>query len=307
MPVPPAKWSPSSTVTTNLKALLPAGAPSFDLHFDDAPTIYVNGQPNRTDTAVRKLERDMGSATALDPYNGGQQTPIAQRLADTVEEQTLHMINADPKRTPTFTMFGNADFFFQGSSSGTCGGTTPTCVDSKFAWNHGDFQDEIANTWVGFVGPGVRSNGIDSTTWTDHVDYRPTINALLGLHDSYLDDGRVITQILGHGGNEDEQGDSSTADQLGAVYKAVNAPFGQFALDTLVASTAALKSTDELKYDSIETAIANLTTERNALAGAIRYALNSGGSVGDDQAEAWIKQGQSLLDRAHALAAANPA
>ena len=27
-------------------------------------------------------------------------------LADTVEEQTLHMINSDPKRTPTFTLFG---------------------------------------------------------------------------------------------------------------------------------------------------------------------------------------------------------
>ena len=33
-------------ITTNLKGLLPAGEPAFDLHFDDAPTIYVNGQPD---------------------------------------------------------------------------------------------------------------------------------------------------------------------------------------------------------------------------------------------------------------------
>jgi hypothetical protein len=299
-------------ITTNLKGLLPAGEPSFDLHFDDAPTIYVNGQPNRTDTSVRQLERDIGGLTSPDPYAGGQVVPLTQRLADTVEEQTLHMINADPKRTPTFTMFGNADFFFQASNSGTCGGTTPTCVDSKFAWNHGDFQDEIANTWVGFVGPGVANNGLDETTWTDHVDYRPTINALLGLSDSYLDDGRVITQVFTPkaGSHELNEHGKTTAD-LGAMYKQVNAPFGQFALDTLTASTAALKSTDELRYDRIETAIANLTLERNTLAAQIRATLNAAaagtGQIDESQAKAWITQGQSLLDRAHALAVANPA
>ena len=299
-------------VTTNLKALLPSGEPAFDLHFDDAPTIYVNGQPNRTDPAVRKLEQDVGGTTANDPYApGGAAVPIAQRLADTVEEKTLHMINAEPKRTPTFTLFGNADFFFQASNSFTCGGTTPTCVDSKFAWNHGDFQDEIANTWVGFVGPGVATNGVDNDTWTDHVDYRPTINAILGLSDSYVDDGRVITEALDNktGSNELNEHGKTTA-ELGAAYKTVNAPFGQFALDTLIASTAALKSSDELKYDSIETQIANLTFERDTLAGAIRAALNDAAdgtaNLDEKQAKDWISQAQSLLDRAHALAVANP-
>jgi len=295
-------------ITTNLKALLPAGEPKFDLHFDDAPTIYVNGQPNRNDAAVRQLERDMGAATANDPYQGGQAVPIAQRLADTVEEQTLHMINADPKRTPTFTMFGNADFFFQGSNSSTCGGTTPTCVDSKFAWNHGDYQDEIATTWLGMVGPGVANNGVDSKTWTDHVDVRPTMNALLGLSDDYEDDGRVISEILsGH----QPRSFARLNELLGAAYKQVNAPFGQFALDTLTASTAALKSSDELRYDRIETAIAQLTFRRNELVGAIRPALNAAAAGGDPispvQAVQWIRQAESLLVRAHALAAANPA
>jgi hypothetical protein len=332
-------------ITTNLKGLLPTNDPllppptGFDLHFDDAPTIYVNGQPNRTDPSVRELGRVLGATTAFNPYQGGAAVPIAQRLADSVEEKTLHMVNADPKRTPTLTMFGNADFFFQGSNSGTCANPNatppvpaiPECVDPKFAWNHGDFQDEIANTWAGFVGPGVAANGLDSTTWTDHVDLRPTINSILGLSDStsaaspYLDDGRVITEILGkareHGDNEKAKnndsgkGKDNGSGQLGALYKQVNAPFGTFALDTLVASTNALKQqatpTGDLTYDAIETQIANLTAERDVLAGAIRAALNDAaagnGKIDEDQARGWIKQAKSLLGRAHDLAAANPA
>ena len=105
-------------VNVKIGAVLPAGEPAFDIHFDDAPTFYVNGDaahpngPARTDPAVRKLERDVANATAPDPYAGGS-VPIAEQLADTVGEKALHMVNADPKRTPTFTMFGNPDFFFQ--------------------------------------------------------------------------------------------------------------------------------------------------------------------------------------------------
>ena len=40
--------------------------PPFDLHFDDAPTFYVSGQPDRTDPRVRRLERDLAGTTALE-------------------------------------------------------------------------------------------------------------------------------------------------------------------------------------------------------------------------------------------------
>jgi hypothetical protein len=33
-------------------------------------------------------------------------------------------------------------------------------------------------------------------TWTDETDIRPTIMYLTGLRDDYIEDGRVITQIL---------------------------------------------------------------------------------------------------------------
>jgi hypothetical protein len=300
-------------ITTNLKGLLPGGEPSFDLHFDDAPTIYVNGQPARTDTSVRQLERDVAGATAFDPYQSGASVPVTEHLADTVEEQTLHMVNADPKRTPTFTMFGNPDFFFQASNSGTCGGASAECVDSTFAWNHGDDQAEIGNTWAGYVGPGVANNGIDNTTWTDHTDLRPTINALVGVSDSYLDDGRVVTEVLDtHATPKSLDAHGKTTEQLGQIYKQVNAPFGQFAMDTLTASTTALKqpatAAGDLTYDRIETGIANLTAERDTLAGQIRAAFNAAASsdgtkIDEQQAKSWIDQAQSLIDQAHALAA----
>ena len=90
------------------------------------------------------------------------------------------------------------------------------------------------------------------------------------------------------------------------MYKQLNAPYGSFGLDTLAASTKAIKSTDELVYDSIETKIANLTFQRDALAGTIRSALNDssfgGGKIDASKARGWIREAQSLIDQAHALA-----
>jgi hypothetical protein len=57
------------------------------------------------------LERTVSGLTALDSYvrNGGvvETVPLTERLADPVEEKTLHMTNADPSRRPTFTTLGN--------------------------------------------------------------------------------------------------------------------------------------------------------------------------------------------------------
>jgi hypothetical protein len=290
-------------VTARLGALLPAGEPTFAVHSDDAPTFYVNGQPTRTDPALRKLERDVSTATAPDPYKGGAPTPITVKLADSVEEKTLHMVTSDPKRTPSFTLFGNDDFFFQ-TGAPSCG--ADVCVSPTFAWNHGDEQDEIGNTWLGMVGPGVAQRGTVDSVWTDHTDLRPTMLSLLGLSDSYEDDGRVITEILGNGSHAIR--DDNNVTQLGDIYKQLNAPFGSFGQDTLTASTKALGSSDDLKYDSIETQIANLTFARDNLAGTIRSALN-GAEFGNDnlngsQVHDWIDEAQHLIDEAHALAAA---
>jgi hypothetical protein len=281
--------------------VLPSGESKFDIHFDDAPTVYVNGRPPRTDAGVRKLEQDMGSLTLPDPYvNNGQSVPAAEALADTVEEQTLHMVNSDPARTPTFTMFGNPDFFFQTSN---CSGVKE-CVAPGFAWNHGDIQQEIGNTWVGMVGPGIAKGGVDSNTWTDHTNVRPTMLSLLGLKDDYTDDGHVLVQALDKPALPKAL-DSPDIASLEQADDLVNAPFGDFAQATLAASTKALESTDTTTYDDIENSITNLTGQRDTLADAIRSALFEsafdGTPISHSQAQSWISQANSLITQAQGL------
>ena len=102
------------------------------------------------------------------------------------------MVTADPFRTPTFTPFADPNWFFFATgvaTPATCAtpdacAFIPARTRQSFAWNHGDIQDEIASTWVGYVGQGV-DNGPDNTTWSDHTDVRPTILELVGLKDDY--------------------------------------------------------------------------------------------------------------------------
>ncbi|HVD42239.1 MAG TPA: hypothetical protein VNB58_00945 [Gaiellaceae bacterium] len=292
-------------VNYNIKAKLPAGTPSFQLHRDSAPTFYVNGQPARTDSTLRQMERNVAGLNAIDPYVSSSPTPVFERMADTVTEKTLHMVNTDPARTPSFTAFGNPDYFV--TDAGPFCGSNP-CIDYHFAWSHGDIQDVIGMTWVGFVGPGIATNGVDSSTWTDHTNVRPTMLSLLGLQDDYGHDGRVLIEALDKAviPKELNQHKKTTTD-LGAIYEQLNAPFGQFGMDILVASTRAIKSTDESLYNSIEGSIATLTTQRDALAGQIKSALGGaafqGQQIKEQDAKNWIAQAQKLLNQAAALKA----
>jgi hypothetical protein len=291
-------------VNLNLKPKLP-GAPSFVVHSDSAPTFYVNGQPDRTDATLRQFERDVAGLNAIDPYVSSTAAPVFLRLADPVEEKTLHMVNSDPARTPTFTGFADPNYFITASNTGPSCGSNP-CIDYHFAWSHGDIQDVIGTTWVGFVGPGIATNGVDSSTWTDHTNVRPTMLSLLGLTDDYVHDGRVLIEALTTKATPQTLiAHRETVRRLSDIYEQVNAPFGQFAMDTLVASTRAIKSTDESVYNSIESSIESLTTERDALASQIKAALGAAAFAGqpldEQEAKAWITQAQSLLDRAAAL------
>jgi hypothetical protein len=290
-------------VNANLTALLPAGEPAFTVHSDSAPTVYVTGNPGRTDPAVRKLERDVAAAKAIDPYIDPAPQPITLWLADTVEEKTLHMVTADPQRTPTFTLFALPDYFISTFNCAADAGGGPVCIDYHFAWSHGDATDDIGRTWLGLAGPGVRNLGRTSQIWSDHADIRPTILSLLGLKDTYEQDGRVLGEALKVGES------SKTLTQLGVVYKQVTAPFGAFAKDTLVASTKALASgdsTDDSTYTSLEGKIESLTAERDGVAGQMRSALNAaafgGTAPSDKQLKSLIAMGNDLLARAHALA-----
>ena len=292
-------------VNLNIKTKLPSGTPTFSVHRDSAPTFYVNGQPDRTNPALRKMERDVFGLNAIDPYVSPTAAPVFVQMADTVEEQTLHMVNSDPARTPSFTAFGDPNYFI--TDSGPTCGTNP-CIDYHFAWSHGDVQPVIGTTWAGFVGPGIQNNGIDPSTWTDHTNVRPTMLLLLGLKDDYGHDGRVLIEGVDKKALPNTLFEhSKTSTELGAIYEQLNAPFGTFALDTLTASTKGIQTADESLYGWYEGRIEDLTNQRDTLASQIKSALDGaafdGQQIKEKQAKDWIAQAQSLIDQAAALAA----
>jgi hypothetical protein len=94
-----------------------------------------------------------------------------------------------------------------------------------------------------------------------------------------------------------------------AAYEQVNASFGDFSKYTLQASTKALESADDTKYNSIEDSIGNLTTQRDALVANIRTALNnaafSNTAISNAQAQSWTSQANSLVSQAQALASSS--
>jgi hypothetical protein len=289
---------------------------TFSVHSDDAPTVYVNGtaaQPlrDRTDPIVRTLEQEMAGLDWLNPYTGNVQNDIMVGLADRVEMNTLHMVTSDPFRTPTFTAFADPDWFFFATGATNCPTQAacafiPARTSQSFAWNHGDIQEEIGNTWAGFIGPGVAHNGVDSRTWTDHTNLRPTILSLTGLHDDYVTDGRVLIEALTTRATPHALvAHRETVRRLGAVYEQINAPFGDFAHHTLKASTRALSSSDAGVYDSIEGSIKDLTNQRDELVSHVRAALNAaafdGQAINEQQAKSWIAQANHLIAQAAAL------
>jgi hypothetical protein len=210
------------------------------------------------------------------------------------------MINADPLRNMSFTMFSQPDYFFE--TFDPCPSPSQGCVNDGHAWIHGDYANDIGQTWLGVVGPGVRDGGVDNRTWTDHTDIVPTINALLGLHPDYTPDGRVITEIVNrHALPGDDGGRSSF---LGALYKQLDAPYGVFDHFLVVASTNGIKS-DDATYLATEQAIQALAAERDALVAQIRAVLNgTGNGHGDGHGEQVIRRSFELFGRAFRLARA---
>jgi len=226
----------------------------FSVDSDDAPTVYVNGtsaQPIRgqTDPIVRNLEREMGQLSWLNPYTGVVENNIMVALAD-------HTGTGDPPHGHSRSV-PYADLHavrrsklvllrhHQCDPTGHVPDGGRMCIhsgadESKLRLEPGDIQDEIASTWVGYVGQGVDGIGIDSTTWSDHTDVRPTILELVGLKDDYVHDGRVISEILQGYAQPLALKKSSSFVALAQMYKQLNAPFGEFGMATLKASTKAL-------------------------------------------------------------------
>ena len=314
----PCSYSTIGEVNGNLTGLLATQkgiTTPFTVHSDMAPTIYLTGNPSSTAPVTRAFGRALGDLTAVNPYTGQSET-ISEALADPVGMNALHMITADPQRTPTLTMFAKGDYFLS-TGAANCASPcifVPSTVNNNFtfAWNHGGIQPEIAATWLGMVGPGLRNVG-DDATWVDHSDVRPTMLSLLGLKDTYVHDGRVIAEpLFDWAVPQTLRAHRETLLRLGDAYKQLNAPFGSFGMSMLTASTKAIKSgsaSDDALYQTIEGQIGNLTSARDSLAGKIRAALEgaafSDEALNEQQAKGYIEQAQSLLNQAAALASSS--
>jgi hypothetical protein len=158
----------------------------------------------------------------------------------------LHMVPFVADRVPTFTMFGNDNYFNETASVANGKGKDcsqpPACVSEEtgFAWNHGDFQKQITRTWFGMVGPGVAKQGRFDGVFSDHTDLRPTVMALVGLKESYVHDGRVLVENLEAHALPDSLSDSLSAyTALAQAYKLINATKGPLGVNSLVAANRA--------------------------------------------------------------------
>jgi hypothetical protein len=302
-------------ISTNMAGLLATEqgiTTKFAVHSDDAPTVYITGNPAQNDQAVtRPFERATGQLTAVNPYTGHTDT-LTKFLADQVEMKLLHMITADPARDPTFTMFADPNYFLFASGT-SCPTPVPpntpcATISPGFAWNHGDVQPEITTTWLGMVGPGVRNIGVDNSIWSDHTDIRPTILMLVGLKDDYSHDGRALVEDLQGSvlpSAVQKSGGNFTA--LAQMYKQIDACVGQLGLASLMASTKALESNTphDNTYNNLENHLIRITSKRDALATKMIALLEgaefNGQPFSTGQADPLISQGQDLLDEVNSL------
>ena len=286
-------------------------ASTYQIHADTAPNFYINGNPQPGDPAARLLEQQLGGLKAFDHHannDAGATVDVTNYLADQVEEGILHFKTADPNRLPTFTDFANPDFYIFESSK-PCTTTNPCdTVDSAYAWNHGDLAPEINTNWAAFVGPSVKARGVDSTTWADETDLRPTLMSLLGLVDDYTSDGRVLITELRRPAVPASLLTGKPREailDLENAYKQLNADVGTFALGTLKASTTALESTSNAEYTSLEQAIGQIGDQRDALATHIQSFLQGiefeHQSVDIQKTEQMTAEAEQLIANAQSL------
>jgi hypothetical protein len=251
----------------------------YAIDFDTAPGFWLKGHPANGSSPVRKIEGALAAVTAPNPLRGTTTDHLFKFFVDQPGLQALHMITGDPDRNPGLVGFAQEDHFVQTSplisatNTSSCnrfpGATDATCLSSGFIWQHGDFAPDIVNTWAALVGPGIKHAGVDSRTWADHADLRPTMMTLLCLKDSYTYEGRALIEDI-----DDSALPPSVAKQRDALgpllrtFKRINAPVGQFGRGAIQLSTNAIES-DDATYAAMEAKLQRLVDKRQVLAGQV--------------------------------------
>lgn len=298
----PCNYSQIGEIDGNLAGLLATEkgiTTPFTVHSDSAPTVYITGNPARTAPVTRQFEQAAAGLTANNPITG-KTDQLTNYMADPVEMKLLHMVTADPARTPTFTLFANPDYFL---FAGAANCNSPCIAEEQgFAWNHGDVSPDINRTWLGLVGPGVQNLGLNNSIWADHTDIRPTMMALLGLKDDYTHDGRVLFETMTENALPPAvRDDRNYYTRLAQAYKQINAPVGSLGLATLQLSTTALASntSNDDTYTNLENQIQQITTQRNTLASRIISVLEAAEFGGHNNHAA--SSSEDLTQQANAL------
>lgn len=303
-------YSQIGQIDLNLTAL-PDGRPAplpFSVQAGMAPAFYIDGNPSSDSAETRAWEQAIGAMGVIDPYTG-QMQKVTNYLAGREELAILHMTTADPARTPSFVAFNWPDYV-SGAEPDNCDPSSScVAIDPTSAWTHGTVSQDIDVTWAGFVGPGVKALGVDSSVWSDHTDIRPTMLALLGLHDDYTSDGRVLAEMFDPSALPSGIAANPEAYiTLGSEYQQINAPLGAFGQQTLLISTAALESSpsDAATYSAGLAALATFGRARATLAGQMMQVLNAaalnGTPVTNDEAAAAVTVGQGLVTSTQQLA-----
>jgi hypothetical protein len=189
----PCTYAQIGEINTNLAGLLATEqsiTTPFTVHSDDAPTIYITGNPSRTDPIVRNFAHGLAALTAANPITGNTDT-ISQFLADPVEMKLLHMVTADPARTPT-------PHHVRQPRYASCSQVRRTATrrasreNPGFAWNHGDdrrtSRPPLEHGWSRREAAKRRPQ-----TWSDHATSAHDF-VHDGPDDGFSHDGRVLAQ-----------------------------------------------------------------------------------------------------------------
>jgi hypothetical protein len=229
------------------------------------------------------MEGALTRVTSPNPIKGTTE-PLFRFLVDAPGMKALHMLSSDVDRNAGIVGFSADDHFLQtsaitsSSNTSSCNRfpapTDATCQSNGFIWLHGNFAPDVVTSWAAIVGPGVVNAGVDSRTWADHADLRPTLMALVCLKDSYTHQGRVLMEDLKDSALPDSV--SSKRDSLAPLlrtFKRLNAPVGQFGRAAIQMSTTAIKA-DDATYATIEAKLDRLVGKRDVLVASIESEID---------------------------------
>ena len=233
----------------------------FSVHSDDAPNVYVNGtsQPSRPDRSRRPQPRaGDGQLSWLNPYTErGREQHHGRARGPDRDEDAAHGHGGSVPDADIHAVRRSRLVLLRDRRRANCATPAacafiPARTRQSFAWNHGDIQDEIASTWVGMVGPGVKTEPDYTGSGPTTPTFGRRCSTLLGLKDDYQTDGRAVVEpLFDWAVPQTLRAHRETLLRLGEVYKQLTASFGSFAMYTLVASTKALasgSSTDDSTY-----------------------------------------------------------